>query len=106
LFALLLLVGFGISEIDHSSFSQVKIKARYTRKSDNIFNSTPLAILSATMRLRNDFRLLPLDILVTRECMIKHFSSSHNTAKQGRFLSHMEHQFFDQNLKLAEVFTL
>ena len=28
-------------------------------------------ILSATMRLQNDFRLLPLDILVTRECKIE-----------------------------------
>ncbi len=67
--------------------------------------STFLAIRSATMRLRNDFRLLPLDILVTRECMIKHFSSSHNTAKQGRFLSRMKHQTFDKTLKLTEVFT-
>jgi hypothetical protein len=34
----------------------------------------------------------------------KHFSSSHNTAKQRRFFSRMEHQTFDENLKLTEVF--
>jgi hypothetical protein len=34
----------------------------------------------------------------------KHFSSSHNTAKQRRFFSRMEHQTFDENLKSTEVF--
>jgi hypothetical protein len=58
-------------KIDPTSFSQVKIKARYTRKSDNVFNSTPFAILSAKIRLRNNFCLLPLGILVMRECKIE-----------------------------------
>jgi hypothetical protein len=44
------------------------IPSRYTQKSVDVFNSTPLAILHATMR---HFRLLPLDILVTWECEIE-----------------------------------
>jgi hypothetical protein len=60
-----------------------------------------LAILSATMRLQNDFRLHLLDILEARECSIENiFSSSHNTEKQRRFLSRMECQTIDENLKL------
>ena len=54
-----------LQEIDPTSFSRVKIKARYTRKGDDVFDSTTLAILYATMRHGFDFRLLPLDILVT-----------------------------------------
>jgi hypothetical protein len=81
---------FGKSrEIDPTSFSQEKIKARNTRKSDNIFNSTPLAIFSAKMRLQNGFRLLPLDILMTREFMIENIFP-HLTTRQskGDFFTH------------------
>ncbi len=60
-----------LQEIDPTSFLQVKVKARFTRKSDDVFNLTPLAILNARMRRGFDFRLLPLDILVTRECEIE-----------------------------------
>ena len=48
-----------------------------------VFNSTPVAILSATMRLRNDFRLLPLDILVTQECMSENIFP-HLTTRQSK----------------------
>ena len=54
-----------LREINPTSFSRVKIKARYTQKGDDVFDSTTLAILNATMRHGFDFRLLPLDILVT-----------------------------------------
>ena len=44
-----------LREIDQTSFSLMKIKARNNQNSDNGFNSTPLAILSATRRRWNDF---------------------------------------------------
>jgi hypothetical protein len=60
-----------LQEINHTRFSQVKIKARCPRESDGIFNWTSLAILSATMRRGFDFCLLLFDILMTQECMIE-----------------------------------
>ena len=69
--------------------------------SDGVFNSTSLAILNVTMRSCFDFLLLPLDILVTRECEIEKNSSP---LKQGATFSSMEHQKFDKNLKSAKVF--
>ena len=63
-----------------------------------------LAILNATMRRCFDFFLLPLDILVTRECEIEKISSPLNATKQGATFSSMEHQKFDENLKSAKVF--
>jgi hypothetical protein len=68
---------------------QFKIKARNMRKSHDVFNSTPLANLSATRRLQNDFRST---FSWHESAWVKNFSSSHNTAKQRRFLSRMEHQ--------------
>ncbi len=80
-----------LQEIDPTSFSRVKIKARYTRKGDDVFDSTTLAILNATMRHGFDFRLLPLDILVTWECEIEnnipHLSTRH--IKENKTLSYL-----------------
>jgi hypothetical protein len=53
------------------------------------------------MRCGFDFRLLPLDIFVTGECEIKHFSSPLNTTKQGATLASMKHQTLGKNLKLT-----
>ena len=56
--------------INLTSFSRIKIKARCTQESNGVFNLIPLA-LSATRRCDFDFHLLPLDILMTLECMIE-----------------------------------
>jgi hypothetical protein len=83
-----------LQEIDPTSFSQVKINARYTQKSDDVFNLTsPLAILNATMRCGFDFRLLPLDILVMRECKIENIFPHLSTRWRATFSS-KEHQKF------------
>jgi hypothetical protein len=78
-----------LQEIDPTSFLQVKVKARFTRKSDDVFNLTPLAILNAKMRRGFDFRLLPLDILVTRECEIENiFPPSQCDETRSKFGQH------------------
>jgi hypothetical protein len=59
----------------------------------------------STMRRGFDFRMLPPDILMMRECEIENISSHLNATKQGATFSSKEHQKFDENLKSAEVFT-
>jgi hypothetical protein len=81
-----------LQEIDPTSFLQVKIKVRYNRKSNDVFNLTSLAILNATMRHGFDFRLT--------------FSSPLNATKQRRFFSSTEHQTNGTNFKLTEFFNL
>jgi hypothetical protein len=67
-------------------------------RASSIFNLTPLAIVSATMRHDFDFCLILLDILVKLECMVESFFLlQHGKAKE--FFSSMEHQTLSENLK-------
>ena len=78
-----------LREIDPTSFLQVKIKARYMRESNGVFTSTSLASLSATMRSGFDFRLLPLNILMTQECEIENiFPHLSMRQSKGNFGQH------------------
>ncbi len=72
-----------LQESDLTSFSRIKIKVRCMRESDDVFTLTPLESLSATMRHDFTFCLLPLDILVTRECMIENIFP-HLTTRQSK----------------------
>jgi hypothetical protein len=62
---------WGVARNKSHQFLASKNQDKMPRESDDIFNWTSLAILSATMRRGFDFCLLPFDILMTRECMIE-----------------------------------
>jgi hypothetical protein len=74
-----------LQEIDHTSFSRMKIKARNNRKRNDVFNSTPLAILSATRRRWNDF----CSTFSWRKCEIENIFPHLSTRRsKGDFFTH------------------